>query len=129
MSTGDDREKRSGWIIPLMVLLHGGAWGSLAAVFYFVVPRYKNVLEDFGSELPRSAIMLISISDLVVNFFYILVLPFGLLLVFDYYLLTAIRSPVSRLAWGLIGLLVPALLAGFVVMSLAVVVRQLTEAL
>ncbi len=129
MATDDDGSQSSGWIAPLAVILHAGAWLSIGALFYFVVPRYKAALEDFGVELPQAAITLISISDLVVNYFYILVVPFGLLLALDAYVLNTVRSPVSRFVWGLVGLLVPALLAGFVLMSLAVIQRQITESL
>lgn len=55
-------------------LAHGGfAFGGLLFL-YFVVPRFKQLFEDFGTELPVMTRLLIGVSDLTINYWYLFVL-------------------------------------------------------
>lgn len=40
-------------------------------IMYWIVPKFKKIFEDFGTELPAITTMLINISDMVVNYFYL----------------------------------------------------------
>lgn len=58
-------------------IAHGGFGLGGIVYLYFIVPQFKKLFEDFGAELPSMTMMLIMISDLVVNYWYILL--FGLM--------------------------------------------------
>ena len=59
------------WAAICEAIAHGGfAFGSVLT-FYFVIPRFKKVFEDFGVELPVMTKFLIGVSDLTVNYWYI----------------------------------------------------------
>ncbi len=61
---------------PVAAVCEGTAHGGFAfaglVVLYFVVPRFKRLFEDFGTELPAMTKWVIGISDLTVNYWYIL---------------------------------------------------------
>jgi type IV pilus assembly protein PilC len=40
-------------------------------IMYYIIPKFKKIFEDFGTELPTMTVMLITISDLVVKYFYL----------------------------------------------------------
>lgn len=42
-------------------------------VMYYIIPKFKKIFDDFGTELPTWLKWLIMISDAVVNYFYLLV--------------------------------------------------------
>lgn len=44
-------------------------------VMYFVIPKFKRIFDDFGTELPGLTITLIQLSDLFVTYWYLLVAP------------------------------------------------------
>jgi hypothetical protein len=54
------------------VIAHAGVGIGGIFYMYFIVPRFKRILEDFGTELDTSTKMLISISDMIVNYWYML---------------------------------------------------------
>jgi type IV pilus assembly protein PilC len=41
-------------------------------VMYYIVPKFKKIFEDFNTELPNATQALISVSDSVVNYWYIM---------------------------------------------------------
>jgi len=48
-------------------------------IMYWIVPKFKKIFEDFGTELPGITVMLMTISDAVVNYFYLFpAIPIGL---------------------------------------------------
>ena len=49
------------------------AISSLIVAFwlYWIAPRYKKQLDDFGTELSASAVLAINVSDLFVNYWYV----------------------------------------------------------
>ncbi|MCA9026850.1 MAG: type II secretion system F family protein [Planctomycetaceae bacterium] len=48
-------------------------------IMYWIIPKFKEIFHDFGVELPGMTIMLINMSDWVVNYFYLIpAFPVGL---------------------------------------------------
>ncbi len=43
----------------------------LGFVMYYIIPKFKRIFEDFGTELPQMTIALIGGSDTVVNYWYL----------------------------------------------------------
>lgn len=54
------------------VLAHGGVMLGGMFYLYFIVPRFKKIMEDFGVDLDVSTKILIGLSDTVVNYWYLL---------------------------------------------------------
>ncbi len=44
-------------------------------LMYYIIPKFKKIFDDFGTELPQPTILLIQLSDAVVNFWYVFGLP------------------------------------------------------
>jgi type IV pilus assembly protein PilC len=40
-------------------------------IMYYIIPKFKKIFEDFGTELPGMTVMLIGFSDAVVNYWYL----------------------------------------------------------
>lgn len=48
-------------------------------IMYYIIPKFKKIFEDFGTELPGMTVLLIWISDMVVKYFYLApAIPFAL---------------------------------------------------
>ena len=48
-------------------------------IMYYIIPKFKKIFDDFGTELPGMTVALINISDIVVNYWYLgPALPFAL---------------------------------------------------
>ena len=48
-------------------------------IMYYIIPKFKKIFDDFGTELPGMTVMLIGISDTVVNYWYLgPAIPFAL---------------------------------------------------
>jgi type IV pilus assembly protein PilC len=53
------------------------AVGILAFIMYFIVPKFETIFTEFGLKLPAMTMLLITISNFVVNFFYLIpLIPF-----------------------------------------------------
>jgi len=58
------------------------AVGIVAAIMIAIIPRFKNIFDDFGSELPGATLMLIKVSDTFRDYWYLFpAIPIGLVLV------------------------------------------------
>ncbi|MDR1924430.1 MAG: type II secretion system F family protein [Planctomycetaceae bacterium] len=58
------------------------AVGILAFIMYFIVPKFKSIFVDFGLPLPTMTVVLITISEFVVNFWFLLpLIPFVIWLI------------------------------------------------
>ena len=55
-------------IIPVAFLI-------VSFLMYYIIPKFKKIFDDFGTELPGLTIGLIQFSDLIVNFWYVFGLP------------------------------------------------------
>ncbi|MDR1053187.1 MAG: type II secretion system F family protein [Planctomycetaceae bacterium] len=67
------------------------AVGILGFIMYFIVPSFEKIFTEFGLKLPPMTMLLITISQFVVNFFYLIpLIPFSIWLMvklttgFDY---------------------------------------------
>ena len=119
MSTEESSRGGPDWITPVALGLHALAWIALGGVFYLVVPRHKAIFEDFGVELPSAAMMLIAVSDFVVKYFYLLVVPLGLFLALDGYVVGSFRSASLKIGWSLFVLIIPLVLLASTLVLLA----------
>jgi type IV pilus assembly protein PilC len=64
-------------VYPVVVIMVAG--GILFFIMYWIVPKFKRIFNDFGIELPGMTIMLINISDYIVDYFWTIPLAlFGL---------------------------------------------------
>jgi|GEM_PF-5713304 len=100
-------------------IAHGGTAFVALGFAYFVVPGFKKIVEDFDTELPSLTLLVIQLSDVIVNYWYI-VLPFGLLpavvvdvLVFRYFH----RQPETRVAARTMSLVISLLMFGQAVIA------------
>ena len=71
------RKVQGAMIYPVAVITVAG--GIVGGIMYFIIPRFKEIFIGFGVELPAITLALISVSDLVVNYFYLIpAIPFVL---------------------------------------------------
>jgi type IV pilus assembly protein PilC len=52
----------------------------VAFICYYIIPKFKKIFDDFAVELPGPTVVLVNAADLVVNYFYLLVIAVGVLL-------------------------------------------------
>jgi type IV pilus assembly protein PilC len=93
------RKVKGALVYPIVVVLV--AVGILSFIMIKIVPQFQKIFDDFGSELPPMTVLLIDISKLVVNYWYLLPLvPRGVVLV-----IRAIKLvPYGRFGWDLFAL-------------------------
>jgi type IV pilus assembly protein PilC len=71
------RKVKGALVYPIVVVMV--AVGILAFIMVKIVPQFKKIFDDFGSELPPMTQMLIDISNWVVNYWYLIpAIPFGI---------------------------------------------------
>ncbi len=81
---------RERWATPLaasFTVLHCLAMFVIVGWWYFGVPQYKKIFDDFGMALSPMAVFEIQVSDLVVNYWYGLVPVIGAATFADFLLL------------------------------------------
>jgi len=90
------RKVKGALVYPIVVVLV--AVGILAFIMVQIVPQFKKIFDDFGSELPPMTQTLINISNLTVNYWYLIpLIPIGFVL-----LIRAIKLiPYGRFGWDL----------------------------
>lgn len=100
-------------------IAHGGTAFVAICVAYYVVPFFKKIFEDFDTELPALTLLVIQLSDVIVNYWYIALL-FGLVpavvvdvLVFRYFH----RHPETRIAARAMSLVISLLMFGQAVIA------------
>ena len=49
--------------------------GCSGFLMYYIIPKFKKIFEDFGTELPRMTTTAIQVSDFTVNYWYLIVAP------------------------------------------------------
>ncbi|MFQ5732826.1 MAG: type II secretion system F family protein [Planctomycetaceae bacterium] len=53
----------------------------VAGIMYFIIPKFKKIFADFGTDLPAITILLMNISDTIVDYWYLIpAIPLGLFL-------------------------------------------------
>lgn len=71
------RKVTSAMIYPIAVILV--ATLIVSGIMYFIIPKFKKIFADFGTKLPEITELLISMSDWVVQFWYLIpAIPLGL---------------------------------------------------
>lgn len=71
------RKVKGAMIYPVAVITV--ATGIVGFIMYWIIPKFKAIFQDFGVELPSITEVLINMSDLVVNYWYLIpVIPFTL---------------------------------------------------
>jgi type IV pilus assembly protein PilC len=90
------RKVKGALVYPIVVVMV--AVGILTFIMIKIVPQFKKIFDDFGSELPAMTQILIDISNWVVNYWYLIpAIPFGLNL-----LIKLIKMiPYGRFGWDL----------------------------
>jgi type IV pilus assembly protein PilC len=90
------RKVKGALVYPVVVVMV--AVGILAYIMISIVPQFKKIFDDFGSELPGMTQTLINISNLTVNYWYLIpLLPIGFVLI-----IKAIKLiPYGRFGWDL----------------------------
>ncbi len=90
------RKVKGALVYPIVVVMV--AVGILAFIMIKIVPQFKKIFDDFGSELPPMTQMLIDISNWVVNYWYLIpAIPFGINM-----LIKLIKMiPYGRFGWDL----------------------------
>jgi len=90
------RKVKGALVYPIVVVLV--AVGILAFIMIKIVPQFKKIFDDFGSELPPMTQTLIDISNFTVDYWYLLPLvPIGAVLI-----IKAIKLiPYGRFGWDL----------------------------
>jgi type IV pilus assembly protein PilC len=90
------RKVKGALVYPVVVILV--AVGILAFIMIKIVPQFKKIFDDFDSELPAMTQTLIDVSNLTVNYWYLLpLIPIGAILV-----IKAIKLiPYGRFGWDL----------------------------
>ena len=90
------RKVKGALVYPVVVVMV--AVGILAYIMISIVPQFKKIFDDFGSELPPMTQTLINISNLTVNYWYLIpLLPIGFVMI-----IRAIKLiPYGRFGWDL----------------------------
>ena len=90
------RKVKGAMVYPIVVV--SVAVGILTFIMMKIVPQFKKIFDDFGSELPPMTQLLIDISNWVVNYWYLIpAIPFGINLI-----IRAIKMiPYGRFGWDL----------------------------
>jgi len=114
------------------VLLHGICVIALIAGMLFMVPTYKSIFKDFKMKLPWITEAVVSISDLIIRYWYILPLLIVPLLALDggivFFLGQAGRRKL-RTVWLVMPIVLAVLFGALALVSLELPFRALVEAL
>ena len=96
------RKVKGAMVYPIVVI--SVAVGILTFIMMKVVPQFKKIFDDFGSELPAMTQTLIDVSNWVVNYWYLIpAIPFGINLI-----IKGIKMvPYGRFGWDLFILKAP----------------------
>jgi type IV pilus assembly protein PilC len=96
------RKVKGAMVYPIVVV--SVAVGILSFIMMTIVPQFKKIFDDFGSTLPPMTETLISISNFVVNYWYLIpAIPFG----FNMIIKGIKMIPYGRFGWDLFTLKAP----------------------
>lgn len=70
------RKVKGAMIYPAAVITV--AVGIVSFIMIYIIPKFKNIFDDFGTDLPAMTKMLINMSDFMSNYYYLIpAIPFG----------------------------------------------------
>jgi len=70
------RKVKGAMIYPAAVITV--ATGIVTFIMIYIIPKFKSIFDDFGTELPGMTVALITMSDLIVSYFYLIpAIPVG----------------------------------------------------
>lgn len=96
------RKVKGAMVYPVVVVMI--ATVILVAIMKFIVPKFKQIFDDFDSELPAMTEWLIWVSDIVINYFFLLpLIPVGIWL----FVKLVRKFEYGRYGWDLFTLKVP----------------------
>jgi type IV pilus assembly protein PilC len=96
------RKVKGALVYPIVVVTV--AVGILTFIMLKIVPQFKKIFDDFGSELPPMTQVLIDMSNLVANYWFLLpAIPFGINMIIKLIKLV----PYGRFGWDLFALKMP----------------------
>ena len=80
--------------------------GSVAILFYFVIPRFAGIFEDVGAQIPPSTLVLIAIANFSRSYWWLVLAALGLAVISGRAFL---RSPEGARTWDRVQLRIPLL--------------------
>ena len=96
------RKVKGAMVYPIVVV--SVAVGILTFIMLKIVPQFKKIFDDFGSELPAMTQILIDLSNWIATYWYLIpAIPFGIRLIIKAICLV----PYGRFGWDLFALKVP----------------------
>jgi type IV pilus assembly protein PilC len=96
------RKVKGAMVYPIVVV--SVAVGILTFIMLKIVPQFKKIFDDFGSELPPMTQVLIDLSNWIATYWYLIpAIPFGIRLIIKAICLI----PYGRFGWDLFALKVP----------------------
>jgi type IV pilus assembly protein PilC len=96
------RKVKGAMVYPIVVV--SVAVGILTFIMLKIVPQFKKIFDDFGSELPPMTQVLIDLSNWIATYWYLIpAIPFGIRLIIKGICLI----PYGRFGWDLFALKVP----------------------
>ena len=96
------RKVKGAMVYPIVVV--SVAVGILTFIMLKIVPQFKKIFDDFGSELPPMTQVLIDLSNWIANYWYLIpAIPFGIRLIIKGICLI----PYGRFGWDLFTLKMP----------------------
>ncbi len=102
-------------------MLLGVTSAVISFVMYWIIPKFKKIFDDFGTELPRLTILLVDASHILVPA--CLLGMFGLFIAFLLLLTFRTLHPAEALVMGLLGRFVPGYRTPDALRSLSVVMQ------
>jgi len=117
----------------IWVIVHGVLWLILMMFAYFIIPRFKKILMDFGVELPGTTLLILIASDWIVDYFYFLPFVLAVPVLADatvtYMLHQQWSSPGLRRAWLVFMIALPACVGVFSIIALLSSIAKLATEL
>ncbi len=72
---GEQHQEIGYSILAYPLLLVTVLLGCCGFVMYYIIPKFKKIFDDFGTELPEMTKTAIHVSDFIVNYWYLIAVP------------------------------------------------------
>ncbi|UCD36190.1 MAG: type II secretion system F family protein [Nitrospiraceae bacterium] len=101
-SQGLKEDVRSALIYPVLLTIVGGA--AVVVLLTFVVPQFTRIFSDMGESLPLPTVILLSVSDVLVNYWWVIVLLAGAA---AFYFRRYVKTEKGRRSWDIMKFRIP----------------------